>query len=124
MFFGVCIGALAAHWLKSQISPERFNSLETGLRYLMIHGLALISFSFYYAKWNSALFGMALKLMVSGNLLFSGSILLLSLQSLLGLSSISFILGPITPIGGLLMILAWLLLIFLFIKHSHVNENQ
>lgn len=124
MLIGVCIGALAAHWLKTQISPERLNSLETGLRYLMIHGLALISLSFYYAQWKSQLFGIALKLMVGGCIMFSGSILLLSLQTLLGLSSISFILGPITPLGGTLMIIAWFLLIFSFSKHSHVDENQ
>jgi uncharacterized membrane protein YgdD (TMEM256/DUF423 family) len=52
--------------------------------------------------------------MIAGTMLFSFSIYLLSLQDYLG-ANLKF-LGPITPLGGLFMILGWGMLIFYFAK--------
>lgn len=110
----VIIGALGAHALKPHFSIEQQSSFETGIRYQMYHALLLIliaNFSMLQSKW-------VLRLLVSGILCFSVSIYLLNLRHLLGIESLKF-LGPITPIGGLLLISAWLILLYkTFKKHQ------
>jgi uncharacterized membrane protein YgdD (TMEM256/DUF423 family) len=100
----VVLGAFASHGLKAVLTPERLVSFEVGIRYQMIHALLLL------IVLLSDVFDKKVKLVVfwlttMGVLLFSGSIYLLNLQDQLGLS-LGF-LGPITPLGGSLLILAW-----------------
>jgi uncharacterized membrane protein YgdD (TMEM256/DUF423 family) len=54
--------------------------------------------------------------MIAGTLLFSVSIYFLSMQDYLGMN-LKF-LGPITPLGGLMMILSWGMLILYFAKNK------
>ena len=100
----VILGAFGAHALKEVLKPEQLLSFETGVRYQMFHGLILVmialkghSFHLRYEKWIVSLFGV-------GIILFSFSIYLLNIQDLLRLDF--RLLGPITPIGGLLIITA------------------
>jgi uncharacterized membrane protein YgdD (TMEM256/DUF423 family) len=105
----VVFGAFASHLLKKHLSESALQSFEVGVRYLMYHGLALIilwMLPIEEKKWISLLF-------IGGTLLFSGSIFLLSLQSILN-KNLKF-LGPVTPIGGTFMILGWILLSVQFI---------
>ncbi|MDA0844291.1 MAG: DUF423 domain-containing protein [Bacteroidetes bacterium] len=100
----VVLGAFASHGLKAVLTPERLVSFEVGIRYQMIHALLLL------IVLLTDVFDKKVKLVVfwlttMGVLLFSGSIYLLNLQDQLGLS-LGF-LGPITPLGGSLLILAW-----------------
>ena len=105
----VILGAFGAHALKKILSVERLESFETGVRYQMYAAffLLIIGFETSSEKWTSIL-------MIAGTLLFSVSIYFLSLQDYLG-ANLKF-LGPITPLGGLFMILSWLMLIFHFAK--------
>ncbi|WP_426279250.1 DUF423 domain-containing protein [Chryseobacterium sp. S-02] len=109
----VILGAFGAHALKKILSVERLESFETGVRYQMYAAFFLLiigyilKFETSSEKWTSIL-------MIAGTLLFSVSIYFLSLQDYLG-ANLKF-LGPITPLGGLLMILSWLMLIFHFAK--------
>jgi len=109
----VILGAFGAHALKKILSVERLESFETGVRYQMYAAFFLLiigyilKFETSSEKWTSIL-------MIAGTLLFSVSIYFLSLQDYLG-ANLKF-LGPITPLGGLLMILSWLILIFHFAK--------
>ena len=107
----VLLGAFGAHALKSFLTPEKLQSYETGVRYQLIHALALISLSFYgqLNKTNDFLnkgIGWAAHFFIVGAFLFSGSIYGLALLSVIH-PSWSFILGPITPIGGLCFMLGW-----------------
>ena len=110
----VILGAFGAHALKKILSVERLESLETGVRYQMYAAFFLLIVGYIFKfdtssqKWISIL-------MIVGTMLFSFSIYGLSLQDYLG-ANLKF-LGPITPLGGLLMILSWLLLIFYFLKN-------
>ena len=107
-FFGllsVVLGAIAAHKLKDSLNEESLKSFETGVKYMIYHGLAMIVVS------NSNIQGKNNLLIIFslGIVLFSFSIFLLSTQSL---TKINFsFLGPITPIGGLTLIIGWIIFI-------------
>ena len=115
LFTGIILGAFGAHGLKKVLIefPEKIASFETGVRYQMYSG-----FTFLVIGLNSDKFTFSLKtpflLWVIGTILFSFSIYFLALQPVLGVS-LKF-LGPITPIGGLLLILGWVILLFKYLK--------
>ncbi|MGK6344105.1 DUF423 domain-containing protein [Chryseobacterium sp. DT-3] len=110
----VILGAFGAHALKKILSVERLESFETGVRYQMYAAFFLLiigyilKFETSSEKWTSIL-------MIVGTILFSFSIYFLSLQDYLG-ANLKF-LGPITPLGGLFMILSWGMLILYFAKN-------
>ena len=107
-FLAVTLGAFGAHKLNELLTTEKLNSFETGVRYQFYHSLALLIIGLNANKLNaSALIG---KFMLIGIVFFSFSIYLLSLQELIGINL--SILGPITPIGGGLLMISWLILIF------------
>ena len=105
----VALGALGAHALKEVLTKSQLHSFETGVRYQLFHALALLVLALNAEKFNHHL-KKSLTLMTAGICLFSFSIYLLSIQEAAGIS-LSF-LGPITPIWGLLLISAWLVLFF------------
>tara|TARA_Y100000768_G_scaffold379337_1_gene354918 strand:+ start:1704 stop:2072 length:369 start_codon:yes stop_codon:yes gene_type:complete len=101
----VVLGAIAAHKLKDSLNEESLKSFETGVKYMIYHGLAMIIVS------NSNIQGKNNLLIIFslGIVLFSFSIFLLSTQSL---TKINFsFLGPVTPIGGLTLIIGWIIFI-------------
>ena len=107
----VLLGAFGAHALKSFLTPEKLQSYETGVRYQLIHALALIALSIYgqINKTNDFLnkgIGWSAHFFIVGCFLFSGSIYGLALLSVVH-PSWAFALGPITPIGGLCFMLGW-----------------
>ena len=109
----VILGAFGAHAFKKILSVERLESFETGVRYqiyaaffLLIVGY-ILKFETSSEKWISIL-------MIAGAFLFSVSIYFLSFQDYWGIN-LKF-LGPITPIGGLFMIISWGMLIWYFVK--------
>jgi len=110
----VILGAFGAHALKKILSVERLESFETGVRYQMYAAFFLL-IAGYILKFDTSSQKWISILMIAGTMLFSFSIYLLSLQDYLG-ANLKF-LGPITPLGGLFMILAWLMLIFYFVKN-------
>ncbi len=111
----VTLGALGAHALKEILTTSQLQSFETGVRYQFLHALAILLLALNADKFNHQL-KRSLSLMTTGICFFSFSIYLLSLQKTLGIS-LSF-LGPITPIGGLLLISAWILLFFCIKKQA------
>ena len=107
-FLSVALGAFGAHSLNELLTTEKLNSFETGVRYQFYHSLALLIIGLNANKLNAtALIG---RFMLIGIVFFSFSIYLLSLQELIVINL--SILGPITPIGGLLLMISWLILIF------------
>jgi len=102
---GVVLGALGAHSLERSLSPEQLESFETGVRYQMFHALALLALSL---TDRSGRFRTVEMLWLAGIALFSGSIYALSSLELS--PTLRSVLGPTTPIGGLLLIAAWLVL--------------
>ncbi len=105
---GVVLGALGSHALKARLAPEALESFEVGVRYQMLHALLLLAVE-ALPILNERYKRIISRLVVSGVLTFSGSIYLLSTRAISGLD-LSF-LGPVTPVGGLLLIAAWGMLI-------------
>tara|TARA_X000000368_G_scaffold417816_1_gene415298 strand:+ start:433 stop:801 length:369 start_codon:yes stop_codon:yes gene_type:complete len=106
----VILGAIAAHKLKDFLNEESLKSFETGVKYMMYHGLALIIISNSNIQSKNNL----LLIFSFGIILFSFSIFLLSTQSL---TKINFsFLGQVTPIGGLTLIIGWIIFIINSIK--------
>jgi uncharacterized membrane protein YgdD (TMEM256/DUF423 family) len=107
----VILGAFGAHALKTILSPEKLQSFETGVRYQLIHAIALILLALY-SQQNAAHhnfvkgIGFAAHFFIAGCFLFSGSIYGLALLSLIH-SKWAMVLGPITPMGGLSFMLGW-----------------
>lgn len=109
----VILGAFGAHAFKKILSVERLTSFETGVKYQMYHALLLLIIGFFF-QFDSVTEKWASWCIILGVFLFSFSIYFLSFQEVLGVN-LKF-LGPITPIGGLLMIVGWALLISYFFK--------
>jgi len=109
----IILGAFGAHALKKVLTPEQLISFETGVRYQMYQAF----FLFFLATQNDILEKTKktiFTLILSGTLFFSGSIYLLSTT---GITGINFKpIGFITPIGGLLLIIAWGMLGYSIIK--------
>ncbi len=111
----IILGAFGAHALKKVLSVEELVTFETGVRYQMYH-----AFFLFFVATRTELSQKTLKviynLAVAGVLLFSGSIYLLATNNL---TSFDFkIIGFVTPIGGLLLILAWSVLFVKIIKQK------
>lgn len=99
---GVVFGAFGAHALRARLDAEGLGAWETAVLYQLVHGLALLATAALapLAPRGYWLDRAALALAL-GTLLFSGSIYWLSLGG-------PGWLGPVTPIGGVLLILGWL----------------
>ena len=112
VLISVVFGALNTHYLKSIFPKIAIDSIDVSLRYMMYHGLGLLIISILPLKEKRYI----IYLFIIGTLLFSLSILILSFQSL---SNSNFgWLGPLTPIGGLLLIGGWILLLYSFIREK------
>lgn len=111
----IILGAFGAHGLKDLVSLDKIESFKTGVLYHLIMSLALMVVRFS-ADFSSSKIA-AIRWVFVGLCLFSGSIYLLVFNAIFQLPINAF-LGPITPIGGLLMIVGWLNLGWLYFKQG------
>ena len=103
----VLFGAFGAHALKKILNEEQLKSFETGVKYQMYHALVLLIIGFNF-KLETASEKYMVYSFIIGILLFSFSIYGLVISSAKN-KKLTF-LGPITPLGGLFLIIGWLLL--------------
>ena len=113
MFLGVLFGALGSHALKARLTPDALQSYMIAIRYLLFHGLALLALA-GLPYLDEMVKGRVALMLVIGILVFSGSIIALSTRAIHQLQ-VSW-LGPVTPLGGLLLLAGWGYLIFLLGK--------
>ena len=109
---GIIFGAFAAHFLKKKLTTEQLQSIETGVKYQMYHAIVLLVLGLQL-EFDSTLKSCIFLLLIIGTFLFSFSIYGLVLSSARN-KKIRF-LGPMTPVGGLLLVLSWGLLMYLFL---------
>ena len=107
---GVAAGAFGAHALETRLAPDRLELFELAARYQMIHALALIAAAWAAERWPSGLATAAGWLLFVGVLIFCGTIYALAFGA-------PRVLGAVTPIGGLSLIVGWLLLALAAIKN-------
>ncbi len=107
----VIFGAFGAHALKDQLSPPLMQAYQTGVYYQFFHTFALLAVGILLErrgalrllKWSGVCFTL-------GILLFSGSLYVLALSGIR-------VFGMVTPLGGLLFIVAWFLMWLAVVKH-------
>ncbi len=114
ILISIILGAFGAHALKEILSIESLASFETGTRYQMYMGLTILLLGFNYHKFRKKYFKIFFWLIFLGSILFSFSIYGLSWANYTMNTSLRSILGPITPLGGTLMIVGWLVFIVQF----------
>lgn len=107
----VAFGAFGAHALKQHLSEPMLAIFHTAVNYQASHSLALILIGLLYAYRPLPLLLKAGWFMLSGILLFSGSLYILSLSGIK-------LLGAITPIGGVALLIGWAILAFVAIKEK------
>lgn len=110
----VALGALGAHFLKSKmadglISSDQLSAFDTATKYQLIHALLLFVIAQIQNDNNIKFLNIAKYCFIFGILFFSFSIYFLTTKNITGLQNV-FFLGPITPIGGLLLIAGWVFL--------------
>jgi uncharacterized membrane protein YgdD (TMEM256/DUF423 family) len=103
LFLGVAAGAFAAHALKARISADHLDTFQTGARYHVYHGLALLAVAYAAARWGGGFANAAGWLFLAGIALFSGSLYLLAVSGLKWL-------GAVTPLGGFCFLAGWICL--------------
>ena len=109
---GIMLGAFAAHSLKNSLSPYTISVFEKAVFYQFINAFGIIAITLL-ASNNFLTIKSAtspLTLILAGTVIFSGSLYLLAITDLKWL-------GMITPIGGVLMILGWILVSYLIFKN-------
>ncbi len=101
----VLLGAFGAHVLKNRMSIEDLAIFEIAVRYQMYHALGLLLMGVASVYLTEKLVSLPAYFLISGVIIFSGSLFLLVFTNLKWL-------GAITPIGGLCLIIGWLLLAY------------
>lgn len=105
----VIIGAFGAHYLKNLLTVKQIDSLETATFYQFIHAIGLFQVANNYKRYKKNILVWSGYVMVTGIILFSGSIYLNIFLNSQGYENLRLV-NLITPLGGLALILSWILL--------------
>ena len=103
-FLGVALGAFGAHALKARLTAEMLAVYQTGVQYHLAHALGIVLIGVLVQRLPASRWlPIAAWTMTAGVIVFSGSLYALSITGVR-------LLGAITPLGGLALLAAWLLL--------------
>jgi uncharacterized membrane protein YgdD (TMEM256/DUF423 family) len=117
-FFGavaVILGAFGAHSLKNVLSADQLAIWTKGIEYQFYHTFALLFLS-TFGRFRTKLVDFSYFCFTIGIVLFSGSLYLLSTRAVTNIGFVN-ILGPVTPLGGLLLVAGWAMLFFAALKN-------
>ncbi|MCP5471067.1 MAG: DUF423 domain-containing protein [Steroidobacteraceae bacterium] len=104
LVIATALGAFGTHGLKPVLSPERFESFQTGVTYQFFHSLGLLAIGVLQRdpRFGGPRLRVAVRVMLLGILLFSGTIYALT-------AGAPRTLAMVAPFGGFSLMLAWLL---------------
>ena len=108
---GIIVGALGSHALRAVLDATQLHALETAVQYQLVNGLGLLGIGMLSRSHADAWLPRIAMLLLAGVLCFSGGICIM-------LAGAPGFLGLVTPLGGVLMILAWALLAWRLHKNS------
>ena len=117
----VILGAFGAHALKEHISEQSLASFQTATTYMMNHAIAIFIVGKIYRHYKKKSIIWSGGFFVMGIVMFSGSIYLSIVLQYLGYDKLTLV-NIITPIGGLMFILGWLML-FVSIPTREVQQK-
>ena len=107
----ILFGAFGSHALKEKLTLEQLEIYDIATRYLMFHALGIFAIGMLGYQVPIEVLTWPLLIMVFGILIFSGSLYLISLAGYKKL-------GMVTPIGGLALIISWLMVAYNIYKLS------
>jgi uncharacterized membrane protein YgdD (TMEM256/DUF423 family) len=119
--FSVMLGAFGAHVLKEYLTEQSLDSFQTATTYMMNHAIALFIVGKMYRHYKKKTMVWAGNFFVMGIIMFSGSIYLSIVLKFLGYDKLTLV-NLITPVGGLMFILGWLML-FISIPTREVQQK-
>ncbi|MBT3881256.1 MAG: DUF423 domain-containing protein [Candidatus Scalindua sp.] len=99
---GIILGAVGSHALEGY-PAESLIFFQKGTKYQMYHALFLLILGVLQSRYPGRLMSLSIFSTIAGTVLFSGSLYLLTLANIK--------VSMITPIGGMLLISAWILLL-------------
>lgn len=108
-FLAVALGAFGAHGLRGSVEPGLLDVWQTAVLYQMFHVFPLLAIVVACSGQVQPLMKWAARLFLGGTLVFSGSLYLLVLTGIRGL-------GMVTPMGGVLLLLGWLVFSFALVR--------
>lgn len=111
----VALGAFGAHGLKKIVDADTVAIYQTGVQYQMYHALALLAVGILAERFQNGIMNYAGFLFIAGIVFFSGSLYLIASLKAMN-KEISTGVGIMTPIGGMLFIFGWFLLLFALLK--------
>lgn len=101
----ILFGAFGSHALKERLSAQSFEVYDIATRYLMFHALGIFLIALLGFQLPKESLEIPVIMMIVGTSIFSGSLYLIAMLDFKKL-------GMVTPIGGLLLIVSWLLLAY------------
>jgi len=114
----VALDAFGAHGLEKITTDAKIlHGFQTGVQYQMYHALALVGISVLYEKMQEPWINWAANCFITGILLFSGSLYMLSFLQIQESTAVKMA-GPLTPVGGVFLILGWLFLLMSAVKRK------
>ena len=118
-FLTVALGAFGAHALRGAVEPKLYTAFQTGIQYHGLHALALLIIGLLALRLTTPLISRSGWMMLTGILLFSGSLYLMALTGIRSL-------GIITPIGGIAFLSGWSMLILALLRtpNSLLHSNR
>jgi uncharacterized membrane protein YgdD (TMEM256/DUF423 family) len=123
MALAVTLGAFGAHLLKNLLTPSLLEGYQTAVQYQMIHAIGLFVAGFLYKQYHDKKIKTASQLFLFGIIFFSGSIYARVLLSFAGYTSLGLF-NLVTPLGGILFILGWMLLVFSITVASNEKQDE
>ena len=101
----ILFGAFGSHALKERLSAQSLEVYDIATRYLMFHALGIFLIALLGFQLPKESLEIPVTIMIVGTFIFSGSLYLIAILDFKKL-------GMVTPIGGLLLIVSWLLLAY------------
>ncbi len=117
----VILGAFGAHGLRPLLTDKELVTYETAVRYQFYHSFALLLTGIFFREFQHKFLRWGGRLFIFGILIFSGSLYALTAMKLSGKTGFGW-LGAITPLGGLLFVGGWLLLLLAFSRKSYSSS--
>lgn len=106
----VMIGAFGAHYLKPYLTPDQMSTFQTAVSYQFYHTLALLAAGILYKRYRTQSMNRSGQFFIWGIVLFSGSLYTSIFLTVIGKGGLGMF-AFVTPLGGLLLIIGWLLLV-------------
>ena len=115
---GVALGAFGAHGLEKVTSDEKIlQGFRTAVQYQLYHALALLAVAILYDKLSVKVMKWAGYFFITGVILFSGSLYLLTFLKIQDSNAVKFA-GPVTPLGGLCLIAGWIFMLLAVLRRK------